>query len=79
LQHKAIDTGIHYPIPIHFQPAYCDLGYGKGSFPVTEACAQQILSLPMYAELTPASIEHVAEAIRHLASAPDMESPARKA
>jgi dTDP-4-amino-4,6-dideoxygalactose transaminase len=64
LQDKGISTGIHYPIPIHLQPAYCDLGYKKGDFPITEEYAGQILSLPMYAELTPVAIESVAEAIR---------------
>ncbi len=64
LHDKGIATGIHYPIPIHLQPAYRDLGYEKGSFPVTEEYAEQIISLPMYAELTPGSIEYVAEAIR---------------
>ena len=64
LQDKAISTGIHYPIPIHLQPACRDLGYQKGRFPVTEAYAEQILSLPMYAELTSDAIEYVAEAIR---------------
>jgi dTDP-4-amino-4,6-dideoxygalactose transaminase len=68
LQDKGVATGIHYPIPIHLQPAYRDLGYGKGSFPVTEEYAGQILSLPMYAELTPGSIEYVAETIREFVS-----------
>ena len=66
LQDKGIATGIHYPIPIHLQPAYRDLGYEKGSFPVTEEYAEQILSLPMYAELTPDSIEYVTEAISRI-------------
>lgn len=64
LQDRGVATGIHYPIPIHLQPSYRDLGYEKGSFPVTERYAKQILSLPMYAELTPASIGYVAKAIR---------------
>jgi dTDP-4-amino-4,6-dideoxygalactose transaminase len=64
LHDKGIATGIHYPIPIHLQPAYRDLGYEKGSFPVTEEYAGQILSLPMYAELTPGLVEYVVEAIR---------------
>lgn len=63
LQEKAISTGIHYPIPIHLQPACRDLGYQKGRFPVTEAYAEQILSLPMYAELSLAQMEHVARTI----------------
>ena len=58
-----IGTGIHYPIPIHLQPAYQDLDYGRGEFPITEECADQILSLPMYAELTPEMIEHITWAI----------------
>lgn len=64
LHDKCISTGIHYPIPIHLQSAYSDLGYDKGSFPITEEYAEQILSLLMYAELTPLSIKSVAEAIR---------------
>src|ERR1700704_1718355 len=46
---QGISASIHYPIPIHLQPAYRDLGYKRGEFPVTESCAQQLLSLPMYA------------------------------
>lgn len=60
LQERDIGTGIHYPIPIHLQPTYKQLGYRLGSFPVTEACAEQILSLPMYAELTADAIDYVA-------------------
>jgi dTDP-4-amino-4,6-dideoxygalactose transaminase len=61
---KGIATGMHYPIPIHLQAAYAHLGYGEGDFPATEACAQQILSLPMFPELTDSQIEHVVDAIR---------------
>jgi len=68
LHEKGISTGIHYPVPIHLQEAYRDLGYDKGSFPITEEYAEQILSLPMYAELTPNLIDHVAEAIRSVLS-----------
>jgi len=68
LYDKGIATGIHYPISIHLQPTYRHLGYQKGEFPITERYAEQILSLPMYAELTPASIEYVAEAIRTFVS-----------
>ena len=63
LRHRGISTGIHYPVPIHLQEAYRDLGYIKGSFPVTEQCAEQLLSLPMYAELTPELVEYVASAV----------------
>jgi len=63
LQERGVATGIHYPIPIHLQPSCGDLGYEKGRFPVTEGYAEQILSLPIYAELTPVSIEYVAKAV----------------
>ena len=58
-----IQTGIHYPIPIHLQEAYRDLGLAKGAFPVTETLAGEIVSLPMYAELSQQQIEHVVDAI----------------
>ncbi len=64
LADRGIATGIHYPIPIHLQPVYRDLGYKTGDFPITECYAEQILSLPMYPELTSTSIEYVAGAIR---------------
>lgn len=59
-----IATGIHYPLPLHQQRAFSDLGYGQGDFPVTEQCAARILSLPMYPELSRAMIEHTVDAIR---------------
>jgi len=65
---RGISPGIHYPIPIHLQPAYKDLGYKRGDFPVTEAHAQRILSLPMYAELPPESIKYVAQSIQTVLS-----------
>ena len=58
-----IGTGIHYPVPVHLQKAYADLGYGPGDLPVTEALANRFLSLPIYAELQP---EQVAEIVREL-------------
>jgi dTDP-4-amino-4,6-dideoxygalactose transaminase len=59
-----ITTAIHYPIPIHLQSAYRDRGYQAGDFPVTERQAGQMLSLPMFAELTPNLIAYVAQTIR---------------
>jgi len=59
-----IGTGIHYPVPIHLQPYYENLGYREGDFPVTERYAKQILSLPMFAELTPEAVAYVANAIK---------------
>lgn len=60
LKSEGIGTGIHYPIPIHLQAAYAHLGYKAGRFPVTEALARHIVSLPMYAELTKEQIGYVA-------------------
>jgi dTDP-4-amino-4,6-dideoxygalactose transaminase len=60
---KGISAGIHYPVPIHWQPAYQDLGYKRGDFPVTEAYADRVLSLPMYPELTRDQIEFVAQSV----------------
>jgi dTDP-4-amino-4,6-dideoxygalactose transaminase len=68
LVNRGISPGIHYPIPIHLQPAYKDLGHARGDFPTAEAHAQRILSLPMYAELTPESIKHVAESVQTVLS-----------
>jgi dTDP-4-amino-4,6-dideoxygalactose transaminase len=59
-----IQTGIHYPVPVHLQPAYADLGYGPGAFPQAEAAAKQVLSLPLYPELTEDAVERVASAVR---------------
>jgi dTDP-4-amino-4,6-dideoxygalactose transaminase len=63
LAERGIATGIHYPIPIHLQPAYDDLGLGAGSFPRTERSAGRILSLPMFPELTRRQIDLVVDAI----------------
>ncbi|MFM9161323.1 MAG: DegT/DnrJ/EryC1/StrS family aminotransferase, partial [Dolichospermum sp.] len=59
LHEQQIQTGIHYPIPLHLQPAYADLGYKIGDFPHSELAAKEVLSLPMYAELTPEQIQTV--------------------
>ena len=60
---RGIGTGIHYPLPIHLQPAYAVLGHQPGAFPVTERLAGEILSLPLYAELSEAQIARIAEAV----------------
>ncbi len=64
LTEREIQTGIHYPIPIHLQEAYHDLGLGRGAFPHAERLAQESLSLPMYPELTEEQIRTVTDAIR---------------
>lgn len=64
LEAQGVLTGVHYPIPCHLQPACADLGYTRGDFPVTEAYADQILSLPLYPELTAEQIETVIESVK---------------
>ena len=64
LQGQDIHTGIHYPIPVHLQPAYSDLGYKLGDFPVAEQVAQECLSLPMYAELSEEQQVYVGQALK---------------
>jgi dTDP-4-amino-4,6-dideoxygalactose transaminase len=59
LSAAGIGTGIHYPVPVHLQKAYGELGYGRGDFPVTEAIANRFLSLPIYAELQPEQVANV--------------------
>ncbi len=64
LRQRGISTGVYYPIPLHLQPAYRYLGYKEDDFPVTEAAAREVLSLPMYPELSEGEISWVAEAVR---------------
>jgi dTDP-4-amino-4,6-dideoxygalactose transaminase len=64
LKEEGIDGAIHYPVPVHLQKAYEHLGMRKGSLPVAERCAEEFLSLPMFAELSQESIEHVCGSLR---------------
>jgi dTDP-4-amino-4,6-dideoxygalactose transaminase len=68
LTEKGIQTGIHYPIPVHMQPAYADLGYVPGAFPQAEAAAKQVISLPLYPELSEDAVKRVAYAVRNAAA-----------
>jgi dTDP-4-amino-4,6-dideoxygalactose transaminase len=63
LTSAGIESGIHYPQPVHLVPAYRDLGHKAGDFPNAERAAEEVLSLPMYPELPKADIERVAEAV----------------
>ena len=58
-----IQSGIHYPVPCHLQPAFHQLGYQPGDFPIAEQLSQEILSLPMYPGMTDAQLEYVVETI----------------
>jgi dTDP-4-amino-4,6-dideoxygalactose transaminase len=64
LKERGVQTGIHYPIPVHLLEAHADLGYRPGDFPHSERAADEVLSLPMFAELTDSQIDEVGEAIR---------------
>jgi dTDP-4-amino-4,6-dideoxygalactose transaminase len=75
LHNQGIGCGIHYPVPIHLQKAYEFLGYSNGSFPVAEESAEEVLSLPMYPELTIGQLETVANALASLLRPRDFAAP----
>lgn len=64
LEQLGIQVGLHYPIPIHLQEAYAHLGHRAGAFPVAERAAREVVSLPMYPELTDDQIDYVVSAIK---------------
>ncbi|MHB9009959.1 MAG: DegT/DnrJ/EryC1/StrS family aminotransferase [Limisphaerales bacterium] len=64
LTERGIACGIHYPVPVHLQPAYRSLEYPAGSFPVAEDCARRYLSLPMFPELTEDQVDTVSHALK---------------
>ncbi|MEO0540517.1 MAG: DegT/DnrJ/EryC1/StrS family aminotransferase [Cyanobacteria bacterium P01_A01_bin.105] len=66
LSREDIQSGIHYPVPCHLQPAFQSLGYPLGQFPVAEQLSQEILSLPMYPGLTTGQIDRVVDVIQQL-------------
>jgi len=68
LAEAGVGTGIHYPIPLHLQKAYLNLGYKKGDFPVTERVASEIVSLPMYPQLQREQLREVAKRVTEFAS-----------
>lgn len=61
---REIQHAIHYPTPIHLSPAHSDLGYGPGSFPIAEQVCHEVLSLPLFPEMTAAQVEEVAAVVR---------------
>jgi len=64
LRAAGVQTGVHYPVPIHLQRAYEDLGHKPGDFPNAERLAARMLSLPMFPELRPEQLAYVADQIR---------------
>jgi len=63
LADKGLNLLIHYPIPIHLQECYRELGYEKGDFPVAEKCCEEVMSLPMYPELTGEEVKYVVDTV----------------
>lgn len=70
LSAQGVATGIHYPLPVHLQPAYRQYGAGPDSLPETEAAAAAVLSLPMYPELQPWQLKRVTDALRAFSAEP---------
>jgi dTDP-4-amino-4,6-dideoxygalactose transaminase len=68
LSDAKIDTGIHYPVPLHMQKAYANRGYKLGDFPITERIAAEIVSLPMFPQLTEKQQRRVVEKVKEFAS-----------
>jgi len=64
LDSRGIQSGLHYPIPVHLQPAYAHLGHGIGAFPVSESWARECISLPMYPELTTDLLDEVIDGVK---------------
>jgi dTDP-4-amino-4,6-dideoxygalactose transaminase len=65
---EGIQTAIHYAVPVHLQPAYADLGYSRGDLPQSEKAASEVLSLPLYPELSEQAVNYVATAVKKAAS-----------
>ncbi|MGQ9698237.1 MAG: DegT/DnrJ/EryC1/StrS family aminotransferase, partial [Armatimonadota bacterium] len=64
LAQAGVDSGVYYPLPLHLQPAFSHLGYRQGDLPQSEAAAREVLSLPVYPEITPEQIEYVARVVQ---------------
>jgi dTDP-4-amino-4,6-dideoxygalactose transaminase len=75
LGERGIAAGIHYPVPVHLQNAYANLGYKHGDFPVSEACGNSFLSLPMYPELTDQQIDTVVRELLAILKATHAATP----
>jgi len=67
LNDRGIQTGIHYPIPVHLQKSFAELGHKVGDFPHSERAANEELSIPMFPELTSAQQDEVVAALREFA------------
>ena len=65
LETRGIGVKVHYPLPIHLQPAYAELGYKEGDFPCSEKTSKEIISLPIYPQLSNSTIEKIVDAVRY--------------
>ena len=74
LRENGIGASVHYPLPVHLQPAYKDLNRPKGSYPVAEAIAESVISLPIYPEMANAQINEVVDAVKSFLSQESGES-----
>jgi perosamine synthetase len=68
LRGAGIGTAVHYPIPVHRQPLYLEMGYGQASLPVAEKAAAQVLSLPVHPALSDADLDRIVDAVRKVAT-----------
>ena len=73
LNERGIATGIHYPIPVHLQKAFAELGHEPGDFPIAERAANELLSLPMFPEMTVAQQDHILAALADWSAAKGAE------
>lgn len=78
LTEAGIGSGIHYPIPLHLQKAYQHLGYKRGDYPVTERAAEEIVSLPMFPQLTHQQLEQVATRVKDFAASKVAAGPSHR-
>lgn len=64
LQQQGVGTEVYYPLPLHLQPCYADLGYGEGSMPVSERASKEVLALPIHADLPGEDIRYICDLLR---------------
>jgi len=72
LNEAGVPAMIYYPVPLHLQEAFADLGYQSGDFPVTEQLAKEVISLPMHTELTKEQLEHITNSVLEFANTPSL-------
>jgi len=78
LEERGVETAVYYPVPLHLQPALQNLGYTAGDFPEAERASQELLSLPMFPELTPDEQSWVVDSMKTLPAAHLVEGSVRR-